>query len=285
MGLGGYGNVASVVEAIERYAGREMTVLHSLIDTSGSVEDKHGLFFVGVLALQPSCELITRRWVALLREKEISYLHVKELMRWENIYAAKKHWGVEGRCAVLLEFAHVVREFLSPTYGAMGVCISIDGVAYRAMAPHLRKQLKKPSLIAFQVFLGALLTLGRYCDLPADYMATLLCDDDNDSDQVIGLLRQSKERNPEAKQRISSLCFMNDKEIPPIQLADLAAYGCFKNGLSAAHTEPLYKTIAEGNPRFHRIHLDGAKLLDMAERPEIRPIDYFVKCVTPQSHV
>jgi Isoprenylcysteine carboxyl methyltransferase (ICMT) family len=88
----------------------ESVLLHANIDESGKFQDKDVICLTGLITSVTNWRGLIEDWSRLLRKHDINFLHIKDLMPWEGIYASKKDtWGTVGRNAVLLEFAALVK--------------------------------------------------------------------------------------------------------------------------------------------------------------------------------
>jgi hypothetical protein len=125
----------------------------------------------------------------------------------------------EQRAEDILPFARTIVEGIG-----LGVIGAIDVRAYKLPTLHrLRLNIDDdPHYFAF--FLVISLIMG-YWRVPSDYtMGLILDDEERKSMPVHKLLIRMKKESKEVKQRIPSLCFMDDSIAPQLQAVDLFTY-------------------------------------------------------------
>jgi hypothetical protein len=218
--------------------------LHANLDESGKFKDKDTICLAGIISHPENLKVINGHWVQGLRHRDIDYLHVSELMRWDGIYNPKKDkWGTDGRSEVLNQFAKVVNLSMS----------------------------HRPSLVVFEVFIAGLVGLGLRL-FAKDFTLGLTCDEDEEMIlPMCRLLRRARAEIPEIGQRIKSICFADDQFYLPLQLADLLAYAC-STELNRRRLYPdmpqdsLYGTAVKEADLFLS-HLTGDKLRQIAKLP------------------
>lgn len=251
----------------------ESVLLHANIDESGKFQDKDVICLTGIITSVNNWRVTTGEWKRTLDVHKIAYLHVKELRRWEGIYAEKKdQWGDAGREEVLADFAKVVKFSMSEKRG-IGLSVSLDAATWRMLTSEEKRRIGKANLAAFEMFVAGMLYLGLHM-FPPDFDIGLICDEDEEmAIPTYELLRKAKVANPEAKKRVNSLCFANDKVYLPLQMADLLANSCFREAqriVSSPESQQgyLYRTMTKDGAHFNAIDLNADILKQIASSPE-----------------
>jgi hypothetical protein len=259
-------------------------LLTAVVDESGKFKDKDVICLAGIIGGPHFWRGLTGKWVQTLQKHSIDYLHIKELRRWDGVYASKKmEWGDAKREEVLVEFAKILPEVIRE-HGGVALCVSLDARAYRDLKSEQQRIIGKPDLAVFNFFIASMLWLAASL-LPEGFEINITCDDDEAvAEPVYKLLRLAKVRNPLAR-RIKALCFCDDEVYPPLQIADLVANTLFREATRVVNSpdnprSEMFRALAGSGVQIHLVHLSADVLTKIAASPGGITISFAVKIVS-----
>jgi hypothetical protein len=198
-----------------------MAHLYAYSDESGKHNEHRVVVFNALVDGFKAWEQFSQSWVQLLRQYELDSFHAKEALRYSQPYGTMKPGTAEERAKEVLPFIRAIIEGLE-----LGVIAAIDIGAYKLPTLHsLRLNISDdPHFFAFYVAISEIM---RHWRVPKNYTVGLILDEDEEKAlQVFKFLVRMKKVNSEAKKRIPSICFMDDRSSPQVQAADLFTYLC-----------------------------------------------------------
>jgi hypothetical protein len=137
------------------------------------------------------------------------------------------------------------------------------------MASDFRERLTNPHYLGFEQVVREVVGLSNVSG--QQHTIGLIVDDEQEySIECYRLLAKLKLKNPDMRNRVTSLCFANDISYPPLQAADLLAY-VTRQELIARSLEPgrapgaLYCALTINHRRTQPVFFDAKSLDGIAE--------------------
>ena len=204
-----------------------MGVYRIYMDESGKFENQNCEYIsmCGYVGHSSEWERIELEWNNCLFRWQVPPIHMAKIMHpeddreWKKI---KQDWGRSWevkRDHMLLEFANLMQRSNAACVGAV-----VDAAHFRSLPDSpLKKSYETPLKFAFHevVMRGIEKTevIDRYSPI------SLVIDDDRDTAHNCHfLLNALKIGFPKVRERISGICFVNDRFYPGVQAADMIAY-------------------------------------------------------------
>jgi hypothetical protein len=196
-------------------------------DESGKFQNSDFVSFCGFLGGPNHWKELRDDLFALRLSLQVPPIHVSAILHptekngWLDV---KNKWGAEWdekKEKMLDDFAAIIEKTKIVCVGAV-----VDSGAYKSLnIPKVKENWSNdPHYLAFSYTVIG--TLGKV-DWAGDPRATLGLIVDDDEEKAIPcyyLLKRLKEVHPQAKQRISGICFGDDSLYPGIQAADFIAH-------------------------------------------------------------
>jgi hypothetical protein len=221
----------------------EMT-LSAAFDESGKYHDPNGrVVFAGFLANQDEWIKLGLSWLTRLRtwnrnlskthplKSEEPFLHMTELNQ-----AHKRGDGDRGIELLVNDLAHLIGEHVLESFAN-----TVTAKEFKALGPTTVKRYRDPFYYAFEACIKSISdsdSLG-----PRDN-AILICDDSDEySVECLKAYRRLKTKIPDIVKRIPCITFGDDKQYPPLQVADMYAY-CFRSKIVGS-SDSLWKEPLE----------------------------------------
>jgi hypothetical protein len=198
-----------------------MAHLYAYSDESGKHNEHRIVVFNALVDGFKAWERFSESWARLLRRYELNSFHAKDALRHSQPYGTMKPGTAEERAQDVLPFVREIVEGLE-----LGVIAAIDVGAYRLPTLHaLRLNIgDDPHYFAFFVSISAIMLHYR---IPREYSVGLILDEDEEKAMhVYSFYLRMKRANAEAKKRLATICFMDDRQSPQVQAADLFTYLC-----------------------------------------------------------
>jgi hypothetical protein len=246
-----------------------MAILHLCLDESGKFRDSDYVSFCGYVSYAHDWEAFSQDWMSALLSEGLSVLHTTDAYRFngDEWKAKKAAWGTDAeaeRDALLLRFAAIVNKHAGPCVGA-----AVDAAHYRKMASDFRKRLTNPHYLGFEQVVREVVGLSNVAG--QQHTIGLIVDDEEEySIECYRLLTKLKLRNPDMRNRLTSLCFANDNTYPPLQAADLLAH-VTRHELIRKSVEPgrtpgaLYSALTINHRGSQPLFFDAKSLDGIAE--------------------
>jgi hypothetical protein len=217
--LRGKGSVLSVHRAISaglREREPLLAFFNAYFDESGKFRDKSVVSFSGWVAEPDEVDRFSRTWRRLLRETGLEVLKMSEALRIKRPLSKKvPALDVEKRIEALTPFAECIAK-----YAELIVLTGSDVNGFRTMAQVAQENLgNNPHYASFGV---SILDIVQH--IGADDFLSLFCDDDEEtSDKVLTFYRKVRIHDRNAKKKLISITFADDKAYAPLQAADMIA--------------------------------------------------------------
>lgn len=194
-----------------------MAYLYAYFDESGHYQEHPYVIFAGLVDGLEKWMEFQNKWMPLLRESKVKELHAVKALRYSHPCGAMKAGTPEDRARDVLPFVRMITDNL-----ALGVSVAVDVKAYEKAPQRIRRKYgPDPHYFAFDVGVRHILT---HWEIPKPYTVGLICDDqEQKAMRCYSLLKKLKLRYPEAKKRITSICFSDDWAYSQLQAADLFA--------------------------------------------------------------
>jgi hypothetical protein len=195
-----------------------MAHLYAYCDESGKQEEHPVVVFNGVVDAFEPWRKFGDDWARLLREYELTAFHANEAVRHSQPYGTMRPGTAEQRSKDVLPFLKAIIQGIE-----FGIIAAVDVKAYAAAHPLLRKKFgDDPHYFAFYLAVSEIL---RHWGIPRN-LAIGLCLDDDEKKAIpcYQFYRKMRMSNADARRRITSICFSDDKVSPQIQAADLLCY-------------------------------------------------------------
>jgi Protein of unknown function (DUF3800) len=195
-----------------------LAYLYAYCDESGKYKEHPIVTFSGLVDGMERWRAFTNRWVALLRLYEIPTLHAVRALRYSQPL------GKFGKCGTAEERASQIAPFINEIVSglALAISVSVDVRAYEKTKAIHELYGDDPHYFACFMAISNMLT---FFAIPKPYTIGLICDDEEQKAmRCYQLLNKLKRNIPEVRQRITSICFSDDRGAPQVQTADLFAY-------------------------------------------------------------
>ncbi|MGB9336510.1 MAG: DUF3800 domain-containing protein [Candidatus Acidiferrales bacterium] len=195
-----------------------MAYLYAYFDESGKYKEHPIVAFTGLVDGFQNWRDFGDKWAALLRRDGITNFHAVKALR------CSEPLGNFGKCATpqeravqLLPYVEEIRNGLE-----LGISIAVDVTAYDGAKRLQQVYGDDPHYFAFYAALNIM--LGHY-QIPKPYTIGLICHDEQQKAiRCYKLLNRLKLKEPQIRQRITSICFSDDRDVPQLHAADLLAY-------------------------------------------------------------
>jgi len=212
-----------------------MGFMWTSLDESADKERKHVFVVAGYLARQRDWTEIERQWVLRLEKDSIKYFSSSECMRLMGEFARfrnqDKYPKPSGRKAAD-KIRDDLQEIMKKTK-APGLALGLLLKNYRAMWKNARarKILRRDPYehmytMMMIVIAGELEDEFLKGEWPVRETVAYLCDEHDKSANIKAVYDELKRQNPICAQWMGSLSYMDNKESPALQAADLLASRC-----------------------------------------------------------
>jgi Protein of unknown function (DUF3800) len=190
-----------------------MAFFQVAFDDSGKADKNPAVAYGGAVATSVQWSAVTEEWRGVLERHGLQYFKMAEAMTWFGEFQ-KKHseWGPERdakREALLSELVDVAVRHRVPATGMWTDSRVLN---------HDRNGEKK-----LELFKSAALVLLEA--VPAGNYVTLMCDEEIEIERgVRAWIRSMRKAHGSVLAPITGVCFMDDRVIPVVQLADMIAW-------------------------------------------------------------
>lgn len=195
-----------------------MAYLYAYCDESGKKDDHLIIVFSSLVDGFENWRRFGDTWAALLRRFHLTSFHAMKAMRYSQPYGTLQPSTASQRAKELLPFVEVIVDGVE-----FGAIVAIDVGAYKSEErDDLRFNVSDdPHYFAFFVAVSKI--LGHWI-IPRNHTVGLILDDDEGkSIDCYKFLLRMKRVNPDVKNRVTSICFSDDRSSPQVQAADLFA--------------------------------------------------------------
>ena len=243
-------------------------VVNVFLDESGKFKDHAVVSFSGVIGSHKAFQEFGICWAHCLQDAGIEMLTAKEAFNANRALSNENPALGEGRVSALMPFIMCIRKHLMAVRG-----VSVDVPAFKSLPDHYFKILGNDPF--FTAFLRAVLDAVGFVE-EGDRL-TLVCDDEKQMAlSMYRLYRRIKLVEPKTRDKLSAICFADDRFLFGLQAADLVASllrresGKVFHG-SAYDYEPLFAALVSQPDDSERISsvgfafCDRTKLLAVAE--------------------
>lgn len=196
-----------------------MAHIFAFFDESGKYKQHPIVSVSGLVGKYTDWIAMGNAWYQLLREYQIPCLHAVRALR------IREQFGKTGCAATPDERAAHILPFISSVIenlNGLALAVTVDVKAYGKVEALHKEFTPDPHYFAFFMAINNLLT---FFSIPQRATIGLTFDDEQEKAmRCYQLLKKLKLRIPEVKDRITSICFSDDRDAPAIQAADLFAY-------------------------------------------------------------
>jgi Protein of unknown function (DUF3800) len=190
-------------------------------DESGKHNEHPIVVFNALVDGFKSWEDFSVRWAQLLNRYRLTEFHAKEALRHSQPYGTMNPGTAEKRAEDVLPFVREIVEGI-----AFGVIAAVDVRAYKLPTLHKLRLNISDDPHFFALYLTVSAILRRFTEPSERTVGLILDDDEEKAIRCYKFLGRMKRANPEVRQRIPSICFMDDSPSPQVQATDLFAYLC-----------------------------------------------------------
>ena len=204
---------------------RLMSFLHIYCDESGKHKDNPVVCFAALCIRADALGDFDEKWKVLLRQYELSELHMVEVSRLSQNAGNKFRRGqtAEQRVQLLKPFADRINEHMET--GFVHVCDS------QGFASIPEKQLKALSNLKDPYHLAFIRGLDEVARNGGDYQLAVVCDDDEETAwNSYRIYRQLRKPRQAVREKVKSLSFADSIAFPALQAADMVSYLGRKEG-------------------------------------------------------
>lgn len=212
--------------------------MHVFVDDSDTFAKNGFICLAGFIASDKAWDVFCERWTDLLKKHGLGVMHTSDFLSGQGEYR-KLEWPYEQRLNVLREFMDVIREEIQ-----CGVFCAINAGEYRSVLSHAKKKLK-PEEFLFR----------RVLKRSFEYMAEIKSvesigfwfDDSNmTSSRFLSIYASTKKTWKWASSMLGSIAFGDDRNLPPLQAADVLANILVRShasGVEAWHGDSPYNRL------------------------------------------
>jgi hypothetical protein len=192
--------------------------MHVMLDESRP-GDGSRTFMAAIVANEAGWQSLSDRWTSLLLSKDMRFLHTSDFLSangdHRNLQPDLRN-DYDARIAVLRELGSLI-----PHCAMAAIIVGVDATPLKSALAD-EKGGVSADLFAFQrsvVLIHDSMAAGEVAE------PVTLCVDDNPATamRMYGLWRRAKKKHSWARQFMHSICFSDDKHLPPLQAADLVA--------------------------------------------------------------
>lgn len=195
-------------------------------DESGKVGNSPYIAFCGFLGNGDQWSKLLAAWRAARIRLHVPPIHVSAMLHptsKNGWLPTSQKYGDKwlGKCQEILdEFAAIVEQEKIVCFGAV-----VDAIAFQSLSlPILQERtMGDPHYLAFESTVVGALTKVLWGDTNAT-MGLIMDDDEEKAKHCYDLYRLLRKHNPQAKERLSGICFASDDLYPGIQAADMLAH-------------------------------------------------------------
>jgi hypothetical protein len=208
----------SVIPFVISDEDRFLAYLYAYCDESGKQDDHLIVVFSSLVDGFENWRRFGDKWAALLRRFHLTSFHAVKAMRYSQPYGTLQPSDATQRARDLLPFAEAIVDGVE-----FGAIVAIDVGAYKSKEREdLRLNVSEdPHYFAF--FIAVSKIVGHWI-VPRNHTVGLILDDDEGkSIDCYKFLLRMKRANIDVRNRVTSICFSDDKSSPQVQAADLFA--------------------------------------------------------------
>jgi len=193
-----------------------MTTVSAFFDESGKFKDHKVISIAGVASFAQEFQGFGTEWERLLRTNGLSDLSAKNVLN-PNRALSKKNTevGLQKRIGTLLPFVLCIRKHLQVVTG-----VAVDVAVFRKLPSHFFQILGHDP--AYVAFLRSMLRVVEFT--PSKDKINLICDDEEQTAlPFYHLYRRMKKVLPEAKEKMASISFADDRYLFGLQASDFVS--------------------------------------------------------------
>jgi hypothetical protein len=203
-----------------------MASFYVYVDDSGKFANPKSPFFsfCGYVAHASEVERFSLEWLNLRYIWQVPAIHMSAIMHpegdaeWQKVREAwGAGWEVK-RDRMILEFSEVIRHSRMVCVGAV-----VDAKHYRSMRMSKFTKKYNPQNLAFLAVVMKAIKTTEVIDKHTP-IGVVVDDDREASLHCYEMLDHMKQAFPVVRERIGSLCFVNDNAFPVVQAADMIAF-------------------------------------------------------------
>lgn len=230
-------------------------------DDSGSFSDRRSPYisFCGYVGASSDVGASSKEWDDCRTKWEVPPIHMSPIMNpqyrleWQKVC---DEWGAEWeekRDEMLAEFTGIIARSALHC-----VCAVVDAAHYRAMPEcGLKMRFKDPYDLAFAQVVKCAIRKTEIIESLAP-ISVIVDDGQDTSIRYYKLLASLKKVDEAVKNRVRSICFVNDGEYPLIQASDMIAWE-YRRLMEARLSDPL----TEASERFRKLRGSDVRAADL----------------------
>lgn len=232
-----------------------MAHLYAHFDESGKYSDHKVITLCGLVDGFKHWIGFQDEWMRLLRDTDLVEFHTARAVRYSRPYGKMQPGKATDRAKDILPFIHKITDWIE-----VGVAFAVDTTAYQSKRLSVLHHTfgLDPQQFLFFIVVNSLLSY-----FPKHLTVGLIFDDEEKSAvECYRILQKMKARNPEVRERITSICFSDDGRTPVLQASDLFAYMTraeaerYFTGKPYPYEE-LFSAFKNGSPNGKHIHFDS----------------------------
>jgi hypothetical protein len=234
--------------------------MNIFLDESGKFNDQAVVSFGGVIGNATAMQEFGICWAHCLRDNGLKVLTAKNALNSKRPLSEENPaLGLKARVTALMPFILCIRRHFEGIRG-----VSIDALAFKGLPSHYHKTLgDNPFFTAFlRTVLDAITLVAEYDRL------TLICDDEEQMAlPMYKLFRRIKIVELETRDKLSAICFADDRFLYGLQAADLIASLLRQESSKIFHGTgyeygPLFDAIVKQPDESEHIRYVGFALCD-----------------------
>jgi hypothetical protein len=210
-----------------------MVIVKACFDESGKLADKDYVVFAGSVATASEWEVLSERWLALLKENGIAYLSMKEAFNFRGEFKGWRPRATE-RDRLLVKLAETAQPFIG-----FHLSSPMSTKQFSALSAKEKAKLVNHQYLGFETGIRATaqkanspeMKIQVYCDSSDEY-----------SRQCLDLYIKLRSKNQDLRERCIAITFAEDRYFPPLQLADMLSY-CVRHTQEGSNPEPVILSI------------------------------------------
>jgi hypothetical protein len=215
-----------------------MGSLMAAFDESGKLADSLCVTFGGYMAEFSSAQAMSIKWNKLIQAHGLEYIRMTDALRFQGQFDGWKKERRKERDELLRELATMAHP-----HTALLIATPMSCEEFKNLPSDDRQRLKNPQYCGFEGCVKVLTqeairlgdSLQLYCDSSEEFSATCL-----------GLYHKLRMTSQDFRERCTSLTFAEDRQFPPLQLADVFASCVRQNALrKTLRPDPVVDDLLE----------------------------------------
>ncbi len=192
-------------------------MLQICLDERGKFHDRKFICLSGFMADQSRFAVLAEKWRGLLRKHQMKWLHTAEFMSKKKYQGVEREWNQKKD--ILMEFMAITNPLM-----LAGMSCAIECDSFRALKRHEQDiLLGDASLFIFHETIRRV--MAWFDSFQVKHPFALIMDDEEQyAMKCYSLIKKTQLVRPEWRERIGSICFVDDTLYEPVQAVDLLAW-------------------------------------------------------------